>query len=231
MSIVDTVRNAIGMGTKSDTGAAGEAGTSAPPEGLDKFAFLGDTGTTESKQDSDSPNSVSWDRASKVLTPEAAQALAAKQDFTSAISSDTLTALREGKVEALLSAMNDIGRQSYALAMQHSGQMADNVLDSRMTGLSNKLPTDIASMMTQQELKSEIPGFNHPVVREMLKDTSAKIRAAHPDATAKEIAAQTKEYFTEIAKLINPDANFDGKTKEATMPSVDWFEYASTNAN
>lgn len=231
MAIVDSIKGALGMGkteqSQSEQSTEQSTEQTKEPTALDKFAFLGENAVTNSVKDS---NQLQLNRTSEAMTPEAIEAITAGLDFTSAISAQTLADMKEGKVEALLTAFNDMSKRAYLTALQHSGAIADNVLDTRLGGLEKNLPSNISSILTKNELKSSSVAFDNPVVRQAMNDTAARILKQHPDASPSEIAAQTKTYFTELAKAINPEANFDGKSsKTAAIPSVDWFEYALNN--
>lgn len=222
MAIAETIKSALGIGTKAEAVSEAKTETKAEPTGLDKFAFLGENTL---KADPDAVKPLALQRSSEAMTPEAVQALTEGLDFTSAISSETLSALKEGNVEALLTAFNDMSKKAYLTALQHSGALADNVLDTRLSGLAKDLPSNISSILTRNQLKAT-PAFDNPVVRQAMNDTASRILKVHPDASPAEVAEQTKDYFTELAKALNPDANFDGKARKAVIPSTDWFEYA-----
>lgn len=211
-------------------GATGDAAQSKAASPLDAFKFLvpntadasgADSGDGKSKQ-------VTISRSSEAMTPENLNAIASKLDFSSAISPASLAALQEGKPEALLSVMNDVGRAAYMAALQHSGAMNDTILDNRLNSLSKSLPDDISKVLTDNGLREHISSFENPVVKEGMKGIADRVRAAHPDATPKEVAKMTQDYFLALAQAISPeDASAAGKGgKGGTVPPVNWLEYA-----
>ena len=239
--VMEAVKSALGFGgdkstTAAATVAAANKGTNADavdtnvsPAPLDNFAFLAQNDTNKNGADSPDKAIKPINNFKDFITADTLKALADKQDFTSAISSETLSALKEGKVEAILTALNDMSRASYIAALQHSGLLADNVLDNRLSGLKNNLPSEISDILTQHELRSTVEAFDNPVVRKGMQGIVKEIRAAHPDATPTEVAKQAQQYFTELAMAINPNSNFSTKKggDVANVPAIDWLKYAT----
>jgi len=228
-----TASQAAGQQTGQQGGASAEgadATQSKASSPLDAFKFLvpnmadangADSGDGKSKQ-------VAFSRSSEAMTPENLNAIASKLDFSSAISPASLAALQEGKPDALLSVMNDVGRAAYMAALQHSGAMNDTILDNRLNSLSKALPDDISKVLTDNGLREHISSFDNPVVKEGMKGIADRVRSAHPDATPKEVAKMTQDYFLALAQAISPeDSAAAGKGgKGGNAPPVNWLEYA-----
>lgn len=201
----------------------GQAKGAAEAGPLDAFKFLVDNkGAADGE--GDAGKQITFNKSSEVLTPEALSALSQKLDFSSAISDASLEALKAGKPEALINVMNDIARASYTAALQHSGALSDSILDARFTGLSKKLPSSIGEVLTEHGLKENIAGFDNPIVKEGMKGIADRVRLAHPDATPKEVAKMTQDYFTALASVINPQSS-NTDIKNAAV-DINWIEYA-----
>lgn len=212
-----------GTGNEGSTGV-GDTGQVKDPGPLDAFKFLVDT-KAEDGSDQASNKDFSFNKTSEVLTPEALSALSKKLDFSSAISEESLSALKEGKPDALIGVMNDIGRAAYTAALQHSGSLSDSVLENRFKSLTKSLPTNIGEVLTEHGLKESIPGFDNPIVKEGMKGIADRIRLAHPDATPKEVAKMTQDYFTALATVINPETGDKASSKNSPV-DINWIEYA-----
>ena len=187
---------------------------------LDNFNFLVQNKPAD---DGNGPPAIKIDKAAQALTPETLNKLVGQLDFTQHISQDSIEKLRNGDSSGMMNAFNEMLRAAVGQAAQLNANLGDMVMDNRLTSFQDGLRSNIRAELTAQE-QSTIPGYENPVVQESLKGIADRIRQAHPDASPKEVAAMSREYFISLASVLNPDS----KTPEKNVPSTDWIEFANS---
>lgn len=223
MSILDKFKSAP-KAPAAPTPPTGGADSSAENSGgpLDRFNFLVQDKGAE--QASGQPAPVKIDKAIQALTPEAMQQLIGNADFTQHISQDSLQKLQAGDSSGMMSAINEMIRAGVAQGLQLNANLGDLVMDNRLKSLQDGLGSTIRAELTAQE-QSTMPGFENPLVQESMKGIADRIRQAHPDASPKEVAAMSRDYFVALASAINPET----KTPDKNIPDVDWLEYIGSS--
>ena len=200
----------------------GQPAAPEQPKGpLDQFQFLvqnKDEGKGEGEK-----SKPKIDKAAQALTPETLQQLVGNIDFTQHISQDSLKKLQEGDSSGMMSAFNEMLRAAVGQAAQLNANLGDIVMDNRLQSLQEGLSSNIRAELTAQE-QATMPGFDNPLVQESMKGIADRIRQAHPDASPKEVAAMSRDYYIALASAINPEI----KNPDKNIPDVDWLEYISS---
>jgi hypothetical protein len=174
------------------------------PEGLDKFAFLTDN-DKDKKGSKDTPPEpeAPFDPVALLSNEEATTALLSKIDFSKSISEDTQKLIAAGDPSALLALSNDIGKQAYLMAAQHSVAINKRYVDEQLANQSTAVQSKINSTIDDTELARLIPEIKNPILGEAVNGFVAKYRAQNPTASADDVAKQVKSYLGELNSTVN----------------------------
>jgi hypothetical protein len=144
-----------------------------------------------------------------LLAADKVKEAAGKMDFTSGLPDDIVQKLQSGEAidgKTLLAAINFAGRQAYSRALEHSTGLTSHFIEARVKHEQQGLPAALRTHLAKSKAISGPNASDNPVVREHMSMISEKIAGKFPDATEDEVATLTQEYFTEMAKAINPKA-------------------------
>jgi len=144
-----------------------------------------------------------------LLAADKVKEAAGKMDFTAGLPDEIVQKLQSGDAidgKTLLVAINFAGRQAYSRALEHATGLTGHFVEARVKHEQQGLPTALRNYLAKSKAVSGPDVSDNPVVREHMSMISEKIAAKFPDATDDEVATLTQEYFTEMAKAINPKA-------------------------
>lgn len=145
------------------------------------------------------------------LSPEKIKEAAGKIDFMSDMPDELKTALAaEGglNIENISALVNHAGRSAYSRALEHGSAVTGHFIEARIGHESQGLDEKLRQRMARQQAGASYA--DNPVVKEHLEMISERIAQKHQDASPEEVAAMTHEYFTSMARVINPGA-FESK--------------------
>jgi len=165
------------------------------------YGGLFDTPDPETQRKNDPPKFL--------LAADKVKEAAGKMDFTSGLPEDITQKLQSGEAidgKTLLAAINFAGRQAYSRALEHATGLTGHFVEARVKHEQQGLPSAMRNYLAKSKATSSPDVADNPVVREHMAMISEKIAAKYPDATDDEIASLTQEYFTEMAKAVNPKA-------------------------
>lgn len=172
-----------------------KAPTKAPDNPTDLFAGLFNT---PSQQNTKAPPKFTLPR-------EKIMEAAGKQDFLADLPEDLRNNLNSDgglTVENISAMMHHVARNAYARAVEHNSSLTDHYVNARLTHEQENLPTQLRSLMAKNRT---VANTDNPVVREHLAFISERIASQFPDASEEEIADMSREYFTTMAREINPN--------------------------
>jgi len=144
-----------------------------------------------------------------LLAADKVKEAAGKMDFTAGLPDDIVQKLQSGEAidgKTLLAAINFAGRQAYSRALEHATGLTGHFVEARVKHEQQGLPAVLRNYLARSKAISGPDVADNPVVREHMAMISEKVAAKFPDATEDEVATLTQEYFTEMAKAINPKA-------------------------
>ena len=143
------------------------------------------------------------------LTPDAIGKAAGKMDFVQGLPPELLEKIQTSNgsldFDTISQIINHAGRAAYSRAMEHSSALTGNFVEARVQHERQGLPEALRLNLARNKTLSK-RNIDNPVVREHLALISEKVSARFPDATEDEVAELTHEYFTTMAREINPDA-------------------------
>ena len=177
-----------------------------------------------------------------VLAADKVKEAAGKMDFTQGLPDEITQKLQSGDAidgKTLLAAINFAGRQAYSRALEHATGLTGHFVEARVKHEQQGLPNILRNYLAKSKAISGPDVSNNPVVREHMAMISEKIANKFPEATEEEVAALTQEYFTEMARAINPKAfqtqsGQDDKTRARGKDEVvvdDWASYLQPDEN
>lgn len=141
------------------------------------------------------------------LNDETVKKAVEKMDFVGGLPQELKDKLAAGyDPEAFSAAIQHVGRTAYSNALQHGTKLTDQYLGIRMEHERQGLPELLRSHLAQTAATSDPSMSENATVRKHAKLISEQLAAEFPDASPQDIASLTKEYFTEMARAVNPAA-------------------------
>lgn len=210
-----TDTNGAGAGDNTPTDANGKMpGTNqSPANPLDAYSKLFDNAANGNQ---DAPPSFNLD-------PKVVGETAGKMDFLSTADQELMTKAQGGDASAMIQLMNSVARGAYSAALQHSSTLTDKFVGLRSDYDSKRIGSSVKQELTTQKLSS-LPNADHPVVKQQLADTARRLSSQYPDATPDWIADQARQYITDLASALNPNAGSQ-QGGQAAPKDTNWDEY------
>lgn len=128
-------------------------------------------------------------------------------DFTKGIDPAVMTRATQGDANALLEIIHGVGRNSYRAAIEHGGVLTDKFVGAREQYSGKSFSSKVRKELVTNQLASNTPNFQHPVVRQQLTEIAQRFQTQHPDATAKEIGDMSVQYLQDLMDAIRPPEN------------------------
>lgn len=180
---------------------------------LDAFKGMFDNKTTEG------------DKAPTFSLPQdILDKVSGSQDFLQGVDKELVTKALSGDAQSLMDLIGAATKNSYKASLSHMSTLSDQFVNSRLEHEGKSLSSRVKKELTTTEL-GNTPSFNHPVVKAQLIQIAESLSKQHPDASAKEIADKAKDYITQMANAINPQANADSNANSAKAGEVNWEDY------
>lgn len=145
------------------------------------------------------------------------------QNFTQGIDEALMAKALGGDAKSLIEIINASSQNAYRSSMDHMASLSDQFVTSRFEHEGKSFGSKVKEQLTNSELSSNTPGFNHPVVKAQLSSVAKDLSKQHPDASPQEIASMAKKYITELAQAINPQESTSAQSGKAV--ETDWDNY------
>lgn len=145
------------------------------------------------------------------------------QDFMKGINPEMVQRATSGDTAALMSLMNEVGRNAYAASLEHGGRLTESFVSAREGFGEKSFGKKVRGELTVNALTGT-PNFKNPVVREQLTRIANDFQKQHPDAAPGEIADMAKDYITELSKAIGPQNTEQQNSKQQGPTDFgEWF--------
>jgi hypothetical protein len=141
-------------------------------------------------------------------------------DFTKSVPAELMTKALAGDAQALIEAMNHVGRGAYQTSLQHQSMLTDKFVGSRLDFEGKQLGSKVKSELTSSALSSA-PNYQHPVVKAELNRIANMLQQQHPDATPQQIAESAQKYLMDLNGALTPQSQQQQQSKE----EFDWASY------
>lgn len=166
------------------------------------------------------------------LDPKVIAEVSSKMNFTQGVNPELLQKATSGDAAAMIQLIQEVGRNSYRAALEHTTKLTDTHLTQRSEFDSKRLEKGVKDHLTSNALSSQDNiNLNHPVVKAEL-NRIAKNFAASPeyqDASPQEIAQAAKKYFQDIQEAMNPSAKTPKQGKQNDEGEVDYLKYLTSS--
>lgn len=139
------------------------------------------------------------------LDPKLMDQVVSGQDFTKGINPELVQKALGGDMQSFMEVINSVSRNTYRASIEHGGVLTDKFVGASLAHNGKGLGKQVRSELTNHAL-SDTPNYQHPVVRQQLSEIARRIQQANPDAPPAEVAKQAKEYLSQLAAAINPNA-------------------------
>lgn len=161
------------------------------------------------------------------LDPKIIAEVSSKMNFTQGVSPELLQKASGGDASAMIELIQEVGKNSYRAALEHTTKLTDTHLGQRAEFESKKLVKGVKQQLTSDALgSSDNANLNHPVVRAELNRIAQTFAASpeYADASPQQIASAAKKYMQDLHEAMNPTT----KAKSAKGQGGDdsGFDYA-----
>ncbi len=163
------------------------------------------------------------------LDPKIIAEVSSKMNFTQGINPELVQKANGGDAAALVELMQEVGRNSYRAALEHTTKLTDTHLTQRADFDGKKLVKGVKQQLTSDALgSSDNANLNHPVVRAELNRIAQTFAASpeYADASPQQIASAAKKYMQDLQEAMNPAPKAKGSKGQADDSSgFDYAEY------
>lgn len=143
------------------------------------------------------------------LDPKIIAEVSSKMNFTQGINPELVQNAKAGDAAAMIELIQEVGRNSYRAALEHTTKLTDTHLTQRADFDGKKLVKGVRDQLTSDALSSGSDtniNLNHPVIRAEL-NAKAKLLSNSPEyaeASPQEIAKAAKQMLVDIYSAVNP---------------------------
>lgn len=178
------------------------------------------------------------------IDPKTMQSVTEQLDFASSLPPELQQKMANGETltgQEMLQAMNHVGRQAYATAMNHGSKLTERFVGMHSEHSLKSVPKTVAERMVQSRIANNPNAQRHPVVRKQMEVIASQLLKTNPDASPEWIEEQTGEYFLNLARETNPEifkeielnTNQQGKREvsrkqQEAVPADYWDKYVET---
>jgi hypothetical protein len=123
----------------------------------------------------------------------------------------------------MLELINQVGQQAYSTALSHGSALTDAFVSKRAEYDRGAVGASVKGALTMQEL-SNAPNFDHPVIKNELRQKASQLARSFPDKSPQEIASMAKQYMIDVASALSPSAPAGSKPQDGDF---DWDKWLS----
>lgn len=160
------------------------------------------------------------------LDPKVIADVSSKMNFTQGVNPELVQKATSGDAGAMIELIQEVGRNSYRAALEHSTKLTDTHLTQRSDFESKRLAKGVKQQLTSDALSSsDNTNYNHPVVRAELNRIAESFAASpeYADAPPQQIAQAAKKYFQDIQEALHPSQT----TKAGKASQEEGFDYVA----
>lgn len=187
----------------------------------DKFAKLWETTPTDPNKKPDEPTG---------LTPEQMLQAAAKVDFAKVVDKDLLAKITAGgddAAQALIQALNKVSQQTYAQTVLVTDKLITAQVQKAQEDFASRVPDLVKRQRVADDLVKDNPAFKDPAVAPVVGLIQNQLAEKFPTATADEISAMAREYFTGAAAKLSPPKKTGTPSGKKENTDDDWEDWLS----
>jgi hypothetical protein len=164
------------------------------------------------------------------IDPKKIADAASKTNFAGALPSELLVKIAAGGedgMKAAVAAMNSVAQNSYAQSTVVTGKLIEQALQRQATYFQETVIPQITRQMGSEESLRELnPILNHSAVQPVAAAIRSSLAEKNPDATPKEIAKMTNDFFSALASAVTPPSNKGENTQQGRgQKEQDWSKF------
>lgn len=171
------------------------------------------------------------------LDPKTVQDAASKIKFTDGLPPELATKIQSGEQlsnQEMMEVVQHVGQRAYATAMEHNSNLTDRFVGMRLNHEQQGLPSQVRRLLAQTQVMSDDVIQSNPALKEHFEVIADRLWSKYPDQSPEWIAKETKEYFTRMARALNPNLTDEpapqhnprnGETTGPNGKKFDWDAY------
>ena len=205
-------------------GVQAPAGSSAPAASpLDAFAGLWQTAQQEQKADP---------LTAEVIPMGAEQLQALQQrvstvNFLSGVKPESVAAALGGDQAAFMSVINSAVQAAMLQSVRVNNTMLNAAVNQRTQEIMKALPSNVQQALTANQLRQDLPIFNHPAAAPLLSALEQNLTLNQPGITPAQATQVAKSYLQNFfAEFSGTNPNQQQQTT-ATPAGIDWSKMFS----
>lgn len=205
-------------------GVQAPAGFSAPAASpLDAFAGLWQTAQQEQKADP---------LTAEVIPMGAEQLQALQQrvstvNFLSGVKPESVAAALGGDQAAFMSVINSAVQAAMLQSVRVNNTMLNAAVNQRTQEIMKALPSNVQQALTANQLRQDLPIFNHPAAAPLLSALEQNLTLNQPGITPAQATQVAKSYLQNFfAEFSGTNPNQQQQTT-ATPAGIDWSKMFS----
>ena len=195
----------------------------APASPLDAFAGLWQTQQQQQKADP----------LSAEVIPMGADQLQALQqrvstvNFLSSVKPESIAAALGGDQAAFVSVINSAVQAAMLQSVRVNNTMLNAAVNQRTADIMKALPGNVQQALTSNQLRQDLPIFNHPAAAPMLAALEQNLLTNQPGITPAQASQVARDYLQNFAAELNGGSSKTQATSTNSPAGIDWSKMFS----
>ena len=195
----------------------------APASPLDAFAGLWQTQQQQQKADP---------LSSEVIPMGADQLQALQQrvstvNFLSGVKPESIAAALGGDQAAFASVINSAVQAAMLQSVRVNNTMLNAAVNQRTADIMKALPGNVQQALTSNQLRQDLPIFNHPAAAPMLAALEQNLLTNQPGITPAQASQVARDYLQNFAAELNGGNSKTQATSTNSPAGIDWSKMFS----
>jgi hypothetical protein len=146
-------------------------------------------------------------------------------NFVNATTEDVQRAMQDPA--AMIELLNHVARNAHQMGTQLNARLVESGATRRAEEILKMLPSTVRALDVNNHLHGDEQGKTllHPSVAPVVQNVQQQFMAAHPGASAAEIARMTTEYFQTVAKGILPPQESNQRDMRQVSATGDFSKF------
>ena len=195
----------------------------APASPLDAFAGLWQTQQQQQKVDP----------LSAEVIPMGAEQLQALQqrvstvNFLSGVKPESIAAALGGDQAAFVSVLNSAVQAAMLQSVRVNNTMLNAAVNQRTADIMKALPGNVQQALTSNQLRQDLPIFNHPAAAPMLAALEQNLLTNQPGITPAQASQVARDYLQNFAAELNGGSSKTQTPSSNSPAGIDWSKMFS----
>ena len=190
---------------------------------LDAFAGLWQTQQQQQKVDP---------LSSEVIPMGADQLQALQQrvstvNFLSGVKPEAIAAALGGDQAAFASVINSAVQAAMLQSVRVNNTMLNAAVNQRTADIMKALPGNVQQALTSNQLRQDLPIFNHPAAAPMLAALEQNLLTNQPGITPAQASQVARDYLQNFAAELNGGSSKTQATSTNSPAGIDWSKMFS----